>query len=259
MSTPNAMLGFNTSLDGDNQWMVNGPAYRMALARGMVYDQIFKQQDGEKYGIRSYLQEKSDLYRLGRCNDELTRTRRGDGLTRSCDRGAVFWYPAYGVRAVQAGILAKWNALGGETGSLGLPVTDPLRTQPRHEGDWHQFFENGVIYLNASAGAPLNFMRPVDRDPEPTNPVASIRRKVEALGLSAATTEPQVSPDGTTWWQRFGQGYVYWTAGGGAKYFSEPMRDAWTAVADELGPPTTEALQFTQEVKRHKPLLSISS
>lgn len=246
MSTQNAMLGFNTSLDGDNEWMKEEVGSRMALARYLVYDQIFKPQVGEKYGIGRYMGEKADLYRLSRCKDELTRTRKGDGLMRACDGGGVYWYPARGVRAVQPDIHAKWDALGGEAGSFGLPVTDPLWERPERADDWHQFFENGVIYRRGSAGSTLSFLKRSDPSSGPSDPAAAIRHKAESLGLGepdASTPEPQAAPDGATWWQRFGRGYVYWTAEAGARHLSEPMRDAWTAAAaGDLGPPVTDEL-----------------
>lgn len=90
ISLPNAMLGFNRSLDGDNQWVANDTGRRMALVRGVVYDQIFKKQVGETEGIDSYLKLKADLYQFVG-PPAAAQTSDGQGRVQTYANGRVYW------------------------------------------------------------------------------------------------------------------------------------------------------------------------
>lgn len=246
LGLPNAMLGFNKSLDGDNQWEANGLGYQMALVRGLVYDQLFKRQKGEHNDIASYLLMKAALYRLGERRAEPARTRDGEGWAQPFEGGRVYWSPGNGVRPMQGAILAKWDAGGGEAGPLGFPVSDPLRPKGAHGDDWYQFFERGAIYWPAAADTALTLIRIPERAPAPEDPAASILRKAESFGLGGPdplTPAPQAMAGDTGWWQRFAGGRVYWSAEGGPRWLSEPMWEAWAPAAASLGSPVTDELK----------------
>jgi hypothetical protein len=245
MTQSNIMLGFNKSLDDSNQWAQN-EGYRMALVHNVVYDQIFKKQVGESSGIDFYLAAKAVLYNLIPSREAKTPTQqKGAGRAQFYEQGRVYWSPGNGVRVVQGDILAKWNALGSEGGSLGFPVSDPQQPGGEHGGDWYQFFEHGVIYRHAAQNRALVFLKRSDRSVETEDAATSIRRKAESSGLGnphTLTPTPQQLPSSTAWWQRFERGYVYWSAEGGAKWLSEPVWDLWIGSATQLGPPVTDEL-----------------
>jgi hypothetical protein len=245
MRPPNAMLGFNQSLDGSNQWVANEAHNRMALVRGVVYDQIFKKQIGEASGIELYLKEKAKIYKLVGARSAV-RTYNREGWLQAYENGRVYWSPGNGVRVLLGPIMAKWDTLGGEGGLLGFPVSDPLRLSDAQGGDWYQFFERGAIYLRGSDNAALTFMKRLERDVEQANPAVSIQHKAEFMGLGrthALTPTPMASTDNTAWWQRFERGYVYWTKKGGAKWLSKPIWDVWAEILASLGPPVTDELE----------------
>ncbi len=244
MVSDNAMLGFNQSLDGGNQWAANKSGYRMALVRGLVYDQLFKQQKGEQpYGIEFYLSEKAMQYGMGKDVSPMERTRNGEGQARQYERGRVYWSPVGGVRAVRGAILAAWEAGGGEASPLGLPVSDQL---PSAGGDWYQFFEHGAVYWRNGADTALIFQKRTGGSEESGNYADAIRLKAESLGLGAPhqlTPEPVAQAGDAAWWQRFERGYVYWSAGGGVRWLSGSMWEVWMSLAGSLGPPVTDELE----------------
>lgn len=72
------------------------------------------------------------------------------GRVREFERGAIFWSRKTGARFVGSGALAKYNELGGASGSLGFPVSDE-----RASGEsLSQTFEHGFITI-AESGEPV--------------------------------------------------------------------------------------------------------
>jgi hypothetical protein len=71
--------------------------------------------------------------------------------------GDIFWSAATGAHSVFGLFEARWLALGGATGSLGLPTSD---VGDSAGGDLHQNFAGGVLY-QAANGVQALFASPV--------------------------------------------------------------------------------------------------
>lgn len=65
--------------------------------------------------------------------------------------GDIYWSQGTGAWEMQGAILAKYNQLGANSGSLGLPVTDETNT-PTKPGKFNHF-ANGYIYWTPTTGA----------------------------------------------------------------------------------------------------------
>jgi len=64
----------------------------------------------------------------------------------SFEWGSIFWSDASGAHEIHGAIRAKWNSLGGQMSSLGLPTSDEHKVAGGRQSD----FENGSIFWNAS-------------------------------------------------------------------------------------------------------------
>jgi len=88
---------------------------------------------------------------LGYPTSDENRTRDGVGRYNTFQSGAVYWSPATGSKAVVGAILARWQSMGAETGSLGYPVSDEYAVSGGRRSD----FQNGSITWDAASGATI--------------------------------------------------------------------------------------------------------
>ncbi|MBL8208728.1 MAG: M4 family metallopeptidase, partial [Blastocatellia bacterium] len=161
------------------------------------------------------LQAARDLYGLGSTEyNSVAQAWRAVGVP----------YIVYGA------IRAKWDALGAETGFLGLPTTDELSTACG--GGRFNHFAGGSIYWTAATGA--------------HEVHGSIRSKWASLGwecsfLGFPLTDESRTPDGVGRYNHFQGGSVYWTPATGAHEVHGAIRDRWASLGWErsaLGYPT---------------------
>jgi uncharacterized protein with LGFP repeats len=88
---------------------------------------------------------------LGWPTSDVLPTGGRDGTYQTFQNGAVYWSPTRGAHAIEGPVLQRWAAQGHETGPLGWPTGDTLRTGG---GDGlHQRFDKGSIYWSAASGA----------------------------------------------------------------------------------------------------------
>lgn len=137
---------------------------------------------------------------------------------------------------VYGAIRAKWDALGAETGFLGLPTTDELSTACG--GGRFNHFAGGSIYWTPATGA--------------HEVHGLIRAKWASLGwecsfLGFPLTDETTTPDGVGRYNHFQGGSVYWTPATGAHEVHGAIRDLWASLGWErsrLGYPTSDELAW---------------
>ncbi|WP_380174713.1 twin-arginine translocation signal domain-containing protein [Kineococcus sp. DHX-1] len=156
--------------------------------------------------------------------DEL-RTPDGRGRFNHFEKGSVYWTAQTGASAVIGAIRETWKALGWETGPLGYPLTDELRT-PDGRGRFNHF-EEGSVYWTPQTGAHAV--------------VGAIREEWKATGwetgpLGYPLTDELRTPDTRGRFNHFERGSVYWTPQTGAHVVVGAVRDAWAATGWERGP-----------------------
>lgn len=111
---------------------------------------------GFKGGVAGAIGEK---YRsLGGCSSALggpltdeEPTADHVGRYNHFQHGSIYWTPDLGAHAVQGAIFDKWEDLEWETGLLGYPTTDELKT-PDNRGRY-SVFQRGSIYWTEKTGA----------------------------------------------------------------------------------------------------------
>ncbi|MDQ6650689.1 MAG: NlpC/P60 family protein [Actinomycetota bacterium] len=136
--------------------------------------------------------------------DEL-RTPDGVGRFNAFQGGSVYWTPATGSHEVHGGIRSKWASLGWETGLLGYPLTDELRT-PDGLGRVNAF-QGGSVYWTPATGS--------------HEVHGGIRATWASLGWEASTlgyplTDELPTPDGAGRFNAFQGGSVRWDRATGA-------------------------------------------
>ncbi|WP_409330460.1 hypothetical protein [Trujillonella humicola] len=148
------------------------------------------------------------------------------GCVQEFQRGAIYWAPATGARAVLNGpVRDRWGAQGWEGGSLGYPTAD---TRCGSSGSGCvQDFERGTIAWSTPTGARVVAGAVLARWTEG-------RREAGPLGFPTAEMWCGLSQGGCV--QQFQQGAVYWSAATGARAVSGPVQQAWGAQGWETGP-----------------------
>jgi uncharacterized protein with LGFP repeats len=159
------------------------------------------------------------------------RTAAAGGIVRKdFQRGSVYSSPTTPVREVHGAINGQFLRVGG-TSTLGVPLTDELRT-PRRTGAYNHF-QGGSVYWSPSTGA-----REVR---------GAIRDRWAQLGwengLGFPTTGDQRTPRKAGNYTHFEGGSIYWSATTGAHAVRGALRDTWAATGWEngrLGFPVTD-------------------
>lgn len=160
--------------------------------------------------------------------------------------GDIYWNPTLG-QAIVVGsdMLSTYNALGGYTGQLGLPVGGESCTTG---GGCSQAFTNGTIYYSAfpSATAPTapngNNYPPYTTNGSGTYAVlnaplgaAYAASGYEAGALGYPTSAETASVNGGTW-QNFQGGAILWSPATGAQIMpTGSIRDEWLNSGNEHG------------------------
>ncbi|RBY91754.1 hypothetical protein DQ244_10735 [Blastococcus sp. TBT05-19] len=137
--------------------------------------------------------------------------------------GSVSVHPVAGTHVLPSAVAAAWRAEGGETGTLGYPVSDAV---PTADGRAVVVtFQGGETHATASAGQVLS------------GPVFDRYRAAGGLEgpLGRATTGVTALPDGGRF-AHFEGGSIYWTQATGARVLTGAVRDRWAAGGWENGP-----------------------
>ena len=148
---------------------------------------------------------------------------------------SVYWSPATGAHAVHGEIRDVWESLGWETGPLGYPTTDELRT-PEGAGRFNHFEGSGgsSVYWSPATGAHAV--------------LGEIRDAWATLGweggpLGYPITSEAVTPNRRGNYNHFQRGSIYWSPRTSAHVVAGAIRDRWAASGWEGGPlgfPTTD-------------------
>ncbi|WP_425560278.1 LGFP repeat-containing protein, partial [Kineococcus glutinatus] len=83
--------------------------------------------------------------------DERAAGADGSVRAQSFQGGTAYWSPAGGAHAVRGAIGAAFEAWGGATGVLGLPVGEEFG--PLRDGGFGQHFQRGELYWSPATGA----------------------------------------------------------------------------------------------------------
>lgn len=120
---------------------------------------------------------------------------------QNCD---IYYSSATGAHEVHGDIRAKYNAKGGPSSDLGLPITDETGT-PDGQGRYNHFYTNGSIYWHPNTG-------PMEVHGGIRGAWASQGWELGPLGYPT-TDERVVGP--SQWVSEFQNGVLYWEADGG--------------------------------------------
>lgn len=119
--------------------------------------------------------------------------------------GRMYYSTATGSHEVYGGILARYDAMGGDAGPLGLPTSGEVAGPVA--GSRMTTFSNGAIYWSPTTGSVV-VARSAIGDLYRNNALAG------ALGLPTASEQAGVSPGSRV--QTFQKGRIYWSAATGA-------------------------------------------
>ncbi|HEU0102638.1 MAG TPA: hypothetical protein VFR07_09995 [Mycobacteriales bacterium] len=184
LSTPNGVGRYNVFEGGSIYWSPGSGAHEV---HGLIR---------EKWGALGW---ENSLLRFPTSNEIALR---GGALNRF-QGGFVYWSPGTGAHEVHGDILAKYAEFRWETGRLGYPVTDELRT-PDRTGAF-SLFQGGAVYWSPDTGA-----HQIE---------GAIRAKWDALGsensgLGFPVTDEDDRPGGRV--SDFELGQISWTPETGA-------------------------------------------
>lgn len=89
------------------------------------------------------------------------------------NKSSIWWAPVTGAHEVPENVMAPWKSEGGQTGPLGLPVSDPKQREAHPLGvTLQQSFQHGVVnlvgeeqvYIRTRAPEPDNVPEPMDAE-----------------------------------------------------------------------------------------------
>lgn len=144
------------------------------------------------------------------------------GRAQSFQRGEVYWSPSTGAHAVWGAILARYKALGGSAGPLGMPTSSEQDTP----GGRRTRFTNGQIVWSPSTGAVAVW--------------GGINEHYSALGSSGGPlglpTRQEADAAGLGRWAGFAGGRIYWSPTSGSKEVYGGIMQAYWASGGSAGP-----------------------
>jgi len=147
------------------------------------------------------------------------------GCYQNFQNGTISWTPAQGAWAVAGPILAKWNGMGREEGSLGFPTGDQVCGLLN--GGCFQGFENGAMLWSMSTNA----------QPSLTGPIRTVWQnsgfETGPLGYPVDSGTCGLANSGCN--QNFQNGTVTWTPSGGGFSVTGPIFASWDALKREAG------------------------
>lgn len=150
------------------------------------------------------------------------------GRAQRFQRGEAYWSAATGAHAIWGGILAKYKAMGGSGGNLGMP------TSSEHDvpGGRRNTFSNGQIVWSPGTGAVAVW--------------GGIGERYAGLGSSGGPlglpTREEADAAGLGRWAAFAGGRIYWSPAAGSKeVYGGILRAYWKSggSAGPLGYPIT--------------------
>ena len=172
---------------------------------------------------------------LGWPTSDVLPTGGRDGTYQTYQRGAVYWSPTRGAKAIEGAVLQRWAGQGHEAGPLGWPTGDSLPTEG-DSGLW-QSFSGGTVYWSAASGARVMSGPIYDR-------FVRTGWEKSPLGWPTSDVLPTGGRDGT--YQTYQNGAVYWSPSRGAAAVQGPVLQRWAAQGHENGPlgwPTGDTLR----------------
>ncbi|QEH34998.1 LGFP repeat protein [Aquisphaera giovannonii] len=164
------------------------------------------------------------------------------GRMESFQHGTIYWSSSAGAHAIAGSIAAKFAALGGPSGSLGLPTADEANVSGV-SGARSQAFKNGTVFWSATAGAHsvstaiANEYLATAKETD-----ASGKNLQRVLGLPTADEASVAGVSGARM-ATFQGGTIYYASGTGAHAVSESIAAKYKALggpAGSLGLPTGE-------------------
>lgn len=161
------------------------------------------------------------------------------------NNASIYWHANVDrgiAHAVEGRIRDKWSSLGWERSLLGYPITDEITT-PDKVGRFNHF-QGGSIYWSPNTDA--------------HQIGGAIKDKWAAQGWEAGKlgypqTDETPTPDKLGRFNRFDNGFIYWTATTGARIIEKDIFDIWGANGWEkgkLGYPTSDRYETNGSVKQ---------
>ena len=167
----------------------------------------------------------------------MKNTTRALAATAAALAAATLAAPAQADPRVGGDIGVRYEALGGQRGPLGQPLTGEVRTPDGRGAYVH--FQGGSVYWSAATGA-----HEVHGDIR----AAWAAKGWEAGFLGFPVTDEVRTPNGRGAYNHFQGGSVYWSAATGAHEVHGAIRDAWASYGWEAG-----ALGFPTSDEREVP------
>ncbi|WP_246394769.1 LGFP repeat-containing protein [Corynebacterium anserum] len=161
------------------------------------------------------------------------------------NNASIYWHPNVDrgtAHAVEGRIRDKWSDLGWERSVVGYPITDETTT-PDGIGRFNHF-HNGSIYWSPKTDA--------------HQIGGAIRDKWAAQGWETGSlgyphTDEVAAPDKIGRFNRFDNGFIYWSPATGAHIVPTDIFEIWAAngwEAGKLGYPTTDSYKTNGSVKQ---------
>jgi uncharacterized protein with LGFP repeats len=186
------------------------PAAGTAITRGAVHD---------AWGANGW-----EAGWLGYPVGDATCGLSGGGCGQGFERGVIYWSPATAAYPMTAEMLARWDALGRETGGLGYPATD--RVCGLRDGGCVQHFQNGSLYWSPATGT--RWVRGAIRD-------SWAGGGWEGGWLGYPTTDEICGLRDGGCGQGFQYGSLYWSLTTGAHPSNREVESGWTRHGREAG------------------------
>lgn len=161
------------------------------------------------------------------------------------NNASIYWHANVDngiAHAVEGRIRDKWSSLGWERSTLGYPLTDELTT-PDGKGRFNHF-RGGSIYWTPETDA--------------HQIGGAIRDKWEEQGwetgqLGYPETDEVTTPDRVGRFNRFQDGFIYWSPGTGAQIVEKDIFEVWGQngwEAGRLGYPTSDRYESNGGIKQ---------
>ncbi len=174
-----------------------------------------------------YNQKQGPLGVLGfPTTDEFNALKAGARVSRF-ENGAIYWSAATGAHEVHQYIFARYLALGGEKGFLGLPKTDEIGVAAGGRCD----FEGGSIYRSELSGAYEVHGAILQR-------YQNLNANAGFLGFPISNEEKVLKSNGQDSGMRvsrFQSGTIYWKAATGAWEVHGAIRSLYESLGGSLG------------------------
>jgi len=146
------------------------------------------------------------------------------GCAQDFQKGSIFSTSTTGAHSITGDVLARWNATGRETGSLGYPTWDTVCGIA--QGGCAQDFQKGSIFSTPTTGA-----RSITGDVLARWNATG--RETGSLGYPLREAVCGIAQGGCG--QDFQKGSIFWTAATGAHALTGDLLTQWNAAGRESG------------------------